>query len=1556
MIKNTKYSIRSLFLIAVITVFSFNGFGQYTESVVLTSGSSWTVPDGITEITVECWGAGGGGAGHSGRGGGGGGAYATKTISGLTPGSTIDYSIGGGGAGGQNGSNGGDTWFGGTAGSPEVKAIGGSGSTGTAGAAGGLASNCTPVAGAYSGGTGGGSSGQANYSGGGGGGAGNTQNGFDGNFNSFADDDGTGGEGGSNYGGKGGNGASGSETFPTNGEAFGGGGGGGRHSDIDGGNGGDGGIIISYEVSCPKPVNLNAVELTPTSFNLTWEAGGTETEWILEVGFEGFTPGTGQEEDLYNVSPNPEQTVTILDNKSYEFYVRTDCGAGDLSAWAGPFIFNEQCEILIYTLGDIETFHSEHEWYPNICFGELSVNVPLSHEISYADVEYEMTSSGIGDIIMYQRSILVASQNQIILAEEPNVSIGVGSTAGTYEYNRTNLTFANGMWGTVDFQLHAGKTFGGGANCNSGVVVDNNTWILRVCFEYVCYPPHSLIATALSETSYELTWEIHPNSDASQWNVVIGEAGFNPNNPSEIIQSETVIGTPSVTVTLLQEGYEFYVQTDCGIEGDSEWAGPKSINQPPDLSFDSEDNTVCGGISCEYSGPSILINEVMIAPADGDGSIWGAAGGESPSDRQGEWIELFNPDECKWIDISCYLLGNATPDPSTYPGGFIIPEGTIVPPLGFVIVRGQLADPVPPELLLENDGNTIEIVVDDPNRICLGDGYRLWFRNDGGWFAFFDNNGVPQDAISWNASNGIAFQACNPGPVGNCNYDGELGSYMDIPDERKNYITHLNPQATYDHSFHRFPDGGVWDENPVENFTYGTWNDPNNIPEVEVSCNGKAIVNITGGTPPFTVIWDDSRAQTTEIADGLCAGTYCVTVIDANLHEVTGCVDVGEELELPGDLNAWTTTPDICIGDEINLFSDVSDGSAPYEFEWEGPAGSGFNSTQQNPNIATTTVNHDGIYTVTVTDADNCTAEASVTVNVEPCDCDEIPDPVNPQDQEICEGDAIPALSVDDPGAGYQINWYEESTGGTALVQGSNSYTPDVTEAGIYTYYAETEEIGTGCLSNRIPVTLTIVEMPELTVTSIYCDDDLLTYTVEFTNTIGDISTTAGTIDGSSITNIPIDTNITITSDNNGCTADVSVPFPDCECGFIPEPTNPQDQEICEGDAIPALSVDDPGAGYHINWYEESTGGTALIEGSNSYTPDVTEAGIYTYYAETEEIETECKSSRIPVSLTIYPLPDATINPAGPFCVYDTAVTLSAVTSGGTWSGQSVNEVTGVFNPSDAGVGNHNITYEVVDGICSDSDEIIIQVIDQVEIFINPVDPFCYVEGLMINLTATPEGGTWSGTGVSNQGILNVTGAGVGIHEITYTISGDCGDTDTIWVTIYPSNIDATMIVTNPSCYGSNDAYINLTVTGGTSPYTFLLEDREFSDMEDISGLSAGQYNITIIDVNGCTAVVTAMIAEGIEDCIKIPNAFTPNGDGVNDTWIIENINAFPDHYIQVFNRWGQLVYLGRHGDAPWDGTYNGKALPTAPYLYIVNLNVAEAKNDVYIGIVTIIY
>jgi hypothetical protein len=117
----------------------------------------------------------------------------------------------------------------------------------------------------------------------------------------------------------------------------------------------------------------------------------------------------------------------------------------------------------------------------------------------------------------------------------------------------------------------------------------------------------------------------------------------------------------------------------------------------PTLTVNSIPNTNCTGekVLCDYQGPSILINEVCISPGASDGSMYSGVNYVTPNYGEGEWIEIFNPDKCNSVDVSGYLFGTYNTNSNSFGMGFLIPDNTIIPPNGFLVLRGRSA-PAPP--------------------------------------------------------------------------------------------------------------------------------------------------------------------------------------------------------------------------------------------------------------------------------------------------------------------------------------------------------------------------------------------------------------------------------------------------------------------------------------------------------------------------------------------------------------------------------------------------------------------------------------------------------------------------------------------------------------------------------------------------------------------------------------------------------------------------------------------------------------------------------------------
>ncbi len=102
----------------------------------------------------------------------------------------------------------------------------------------------------------------------------------------------------------------------------------------------------------------------------------------------------------------------------------------------------------------------------------------------------------------------------------------------------------------------------------------------------------------------------------------------------------------------------------------------------------------------------------------------------------------------------------------------------------------------------------------------------------------------------------------------------------------------------------------------------------------------------------------------------------------------------------------------------------------------------------------------------------------------------------------------------------------------------------------------------------------------------------------------------------------------------------------------------------------------------------------------------------------------------------------------------------------------------------------------------------------------------------------------------------------------------------------------------------------------------------------------------------GCTGEETITVNVIGIDCITIPSSFTPNGDGINDTWVIDNSELYDGFEVNIFNRWGQNVFSSIGTYESWDGTWNGEPIPASTYYYFIRLS---ADSPMMEGTVTIV-
>jgi gliding motility-associated-like protein len=200
----------------------------------------------------------------------------------------------------------------------------------------------------------------------------------------------------------------------------------------------------------------------------------------------------------------------------------------------------------------------------------------------------------------------------------------------------------------------------------------------------------------------------------------------------------------------------------------------------------------------------------------------------------------------------------------------------------------------------------------------------------------------------------------------------------------------------------------------------------------------------------------------------------------------------------------------------------------------------------------------------------------------------------------------------------------------------------------------------------------------------------------------------------------------------------------------------------------------------------------------------------------------------------------------------------------------------------------------------------------------------------------------WTLVGVS-QGTndsLFVNGLPAGTYQfVLEAINGPCSDFDTVTVVISPTPVaDAGPDIeaiegTTVSIGGSPTGPAGSTFTW--NPAVFL-SDTTLAN-PDLEVTEPGTYTVTVVSTDGCIGI-DSMTVLPLPD-IEFPNGITPNGDGKNDVWIIDEISQFPDAVVEVYNRWGQMLFRSVGYVDQWDGTYNNEPLPVGTYYYVIELN-----------------
>lgn len=253
--------------------------------------------------------------------------------------------------------------------------------------------------------------------------------------------------------------------------------------------------------ACAAPTDITATT-TPTEATISWTAPANAPASGYQYYYSiSPTAPTATTTPTGNVTSGTSVTLDQLTTaQTYYIWIRSNCGGSSQSFWKMKQFTPGQIST-VYTAGDINTqFNNSGVTTSSTtdCAGSLSINVPAGYKIKSTAVSYNMSTAGNG-WMSEQRSLLTCTTNN---TTESSVTSGSGQASGTYSYNRTGLTIANDLTGTVNFELRAWRTYGGSDCTVNYNKVDNNTFTVTVTLEPLSLATSEVAAKGKERIAY----------------------------------------------------------------------------------------------------------------------------------------------------------------------------------------------------------------------------------------------------------------------------------------------------------------------------------------------------------------------------------------------------------------------------------------------------------------------------------------------------------------------------------------------------------------------------------------------------------------------------------------------------------------------------------------------------------------------------------------------------------------------------------------------------------------------------------------------------------------------------------------------------------------------------------------------------------------------------------------------------------------------------------------------------------------------------------------------
>ncbi len=705
------------------------------------------------------------------------------------------------------------------------------------------------------------------------------------------------------------------------------------------------------------------------------------------------------------------------------------------------------------------------------------------------------------------------------------------------------------------------------------------------------------------------------------------------------------------------------------------------------------------------------------------------------------------------------------------------------------------------------------------------------------------------------------------------------------------------------------------------------------------AANGSFSVNASGGSTPYQYNVG-SGFQSTNSFTGLAAGSYTVTVRDANNCTATVSATINNSANNPTLTVGTPTANSSCITPNGAVTITLAGGTPNYSYSVTGP--NGYSQAGVSPIAAPLPLTGlvAGTYNGTVTDANGCSATATAVI------------PNNAPTVTLTQGSVTPNTACGTPNGAFTVN----VTSGTApysfTANGLNSTigTFNGVAGAVYVVNVTDANGCTGTINVTVPENAPTVTLSQSSVTpNTTCGTPNGAFTVSATNgaspytyTVSGVSNSTGTFTG-----LAGNTYTVNVVDANGCTGTLNVVVVNNALTLNAQITNnsPNTSCVSPNGAITVSATNGAAPYTYNNGIATNQSGQFANLAASTYVVTVTDAN-----SCTGTVSATVVNQANPPALTVQS------NTPNTACVAPYNGSFSINATGGsapyTYAIGGVTNQTGSFTALQGG--SYPVTVTGANGCTA---TINVDVLNQpttlnVQVGNNTANTSCTNANgsFMVSATGGNAPYTYNIAGATNQtGTFN--GLSASTYNITVSDAAGCSGTASVTVINNQATISLNTSSTLASSGTSPDGSASVTATGGTAPY-----DYEWSNGEDdatITGVLPGDYTVTVTDANSCSATATVTVqftvsTASAKNALQLSIYPNPAKENVNVT---VELNESMNISIEVFNVLGEKVIARNLGKtAKANHVINMNGLSEGVYMIRVNYGEKTAVRRVVLN------